>query len=99
MKMIINYNFDFTMEGEHKDMMQEVFGDGDITFYVSDESKKRLRESIKALEYKPKIPDSPPNRWAEHVKTWGKENGISYWKALRHPDCKKAYNEKKKIKK
>lgn len=54
MKMIINYNFDFTMEGEHKDMMQQVFGDGDITFYVSDESKKRLRESIKALEYRPK---------------------------------------------
>lgn len=81
--------------------MKEVFGSSDVQFYVNDESKKRLRESIEALQYKePVLAEpvtlSPPNGWTVFAKQWGKDHNMNYWQAIRHPDCKKEYRESKR---
>jgi len=91
MKMIINYHFVPTME---KELMETVFGSGDIQFYVNDESKNRLREAVASLEYKE--PVTPPNTWTVYAKQWGKEHSMNYWQAIRHPECKKDYRESKR---
>jgi hypothetical protein len=34
------------------------------------------------------------NMWVEHVKTFAKENGVGYFKALSDPNCKSQYRKK-----
>jgi hypothetical protein len=34
------------------------------------------------------------NPWVEHVKTFAKENGVGYFKALSDPNCKSQYRKK-----
>jgi len=90
MNMIINYNFDYTMEGELKDipnLMKEVFGSSAVQFYVTDESKKRLAESVLALEYKPKKAPKKKrksSKWTQHISKVAKERGITYMEAIKY---------------
>ena len=37
-----------------------------------------------------------PNPWIEHVKNWSKANNVSYGCSISLPECKEAYQKKKK---
>lgn len=38
----------------------------------------------------------PPSPWVKHCLKWSKDHNMKYGDALSDPDCKAAYNAKKK---
>jgi hypothetical protein len=50
---------------------------------------------MQKVVYKKQIPNSskPVSKWVTHVQKYAKDNNLSYWEALKSPDCKKSYKK------
>ena len=53
--------------------------------------QRRIAEQSPPLNLQEGIGVKPSNPWIQHVKSFAKQHGITYWKALKSPQCKSSY--------
>ena len=53
--------------------------------------QRRRAEQSPPLNLQEGIGVKPLNPWIQHVKSFAKQHGITYWKALKSPQCKSSY--------
>ena len=74
--------------------------DSDNEENVSSSTRNRLRgrrqrrrraTETPSLDLQEGIGIKTSNPWIQHVKSFAKQHGITYWKALKSPQCKSSY--------
>jgi len=53
--------------------------------------QRRRTQQNPSLNLQEGIGVKPSNPWIQHVKSFAKQHGITYWKALKSPQCKSSY--------
>ena len=53
--------------------------------------RRRRAAETPSLDLQQGIGLKTSNPWIQHVKAFAKQHGITYWKALKSPQCKSSY--------